>query len=152
MKPLVRTNGNLFPALPSLIEDFFTRDLLDSSTSNWRSGGGTMPSVNISETNDEYLIEVAAPGMKRENFKVELDNSILTISSEMESRNEETDSKTNFTRREFNYQSFQRSFSLPENKVEGEKITARYSDGILHITVPKKEEAKVKPAKQIAIS
>src|SRR5690606_11746049 len=133
MKPLVRTNGNLFPALPSLIEDFFTRDLLDSSTSNWRSGGGTMPSVNISETNDEYLIEVAAPGMKRENFKVELDNSILTISSEMESRNEETDSKTNFTRREFNYQSFQRSFSLPENKVEGEKITARYSDGILHI-------------------
>ncbi len=152
MKPLVRTNGNLFPALPSLIEDFFTRDLLDSSTSNWRSGGGTMPSVNISETNDEYLIEVAAPGMKRENFKVELDNSILTISSEMESRSEETDSKTNFTRREFNYQSFQRSFSLPENKVEGEKITARYSDGILHITVPKKEEAKVKPAKQIAIS
>ncbi len=152
MKPLVRTNGNLFPALPSLIEDFFTRDLLDSSTSNWRSGGGTMPSVNISETNDEYLIEVAAPGMKRENFKVELDNSILTISSEMESRSEETDSKTNFTRREFNYQSFQRSFSLPENKVEGEKITARYSDGILHVTVPKKEEAKVKPAKQIAIS
>lgn len=151
MKPLARTNGNLFPALPSLIEDFFTRDLLDTSTSNWRSGG-TMPSVNISETNDEYLIEVAAPGMKRENFKVELDNNILTISSEVESRNEETDSKTNFTRREFNYQSFQRSFSLPENKVEGEKIKARYSDGILHISVPKKEEAKVKPARQIEIA
>lgn len=152
MKPLVRTNGNLFPALPSLIEDFFTRDLLDSSASNWRSGGATMPSVNIAETNEEYLIEVAAPGMKRENFKIELDNNILTISSEVESQNEEKDNKTSFTRREFSYQSFQRSFSLPENKVEGEKITARYSDGILHIAIPKREEAKVKPARQIAIS
>lgn len=152
MKPLVRTNGNLFPALPSLIEDFFTRDLLDSSASSWRSSGATMPSVNIAETNEEYLIDVAAPGMKRENFKIELDNNILTISSEVESQNEEKDNKTNFTRREFSYQSFQRSFSLPENKVEGEKITARYSDGILHIAIPKREEAKVKPARQITIS
>ena len=152
MKPLVRTNGNLLPALPSLIEDFFNRDLLDSSASSWRSSGATMPSVNIAETNEEYLIDVAAPGMKRENFKIELDNNILTISSEVESQNEEKDNKTNFTRREFSYQSFQRSFSLPENKVEGEKITARYSDGILHIAIPKREEAKVKPARQITIS
>lgn len=152
MKPLVRNNGSLFPALPLLIENFLNRDLLDSSTSDWGSAGATMPSVNIAETNDEYLIEVAAPGMKRENFKVELDNNVLTISSEMESRNEEGDNKANFTRREFNYQSFQRSFSLPENKVEGEKITARYSDGILYVSVPKKEEAKVKPVKQIMIS
>lgn len=152
MKPLVRTNGTLFPALPSLIEDFFTRDWMDSSLPGWRFGNATMPSVNIAETNEEYLIDVAAPGMKREDFKVELDNDVLTISSEVQSENEEKDSKTNFTRREFNYQSFQRSFTLPEDKVKGEDITARYSDGILHITIPKKEDAKLKPARQIAIS
>ena len=64
----------------------------------------------------------------------------------------EKDDKGNYTRREFSYQSFQRSFSLPESKVLGDKISARYSDGILYVTVPKSEDAKVKPAKQIAIS
>jgi HSP20 family protein len=152
MKTVLRTNGNLFPALPSLIEDFFNRDLVDSSVFNWRETGATMPAVNIAETNEDYLIEVAAPGMKRENFKVELDNNVLTIASHIENEREEKNDKSNFTRREFNYQSFQRSFSLPENKVEGEKISAKYSDGILYVTVPKKEEAKVKPARQISIS
>ncbi len=152
MKTLVRTNGNLFPALPSLIEDFFGRDFLDSSLADWRERGATMPSVNIAETNEAFLIEVAAPGMKRENFKIELDNNVLTISSSIEEKHEEKDDKLNFTRREFNYQSFQRSFSLPESKVDGEKISARYTDGILYLTLPKREEAKVKPARQIAIS
>lgn len=152
MKTLLRTNGNLFPALPSLIEEFFNRDLIDSSVSDWRERGATMPSVNIAETNEDFLIEVAAPGMKRENFKVELDNNILTIAAHLEAEQEEKSEKANFTRREFNYQSFQRNFSLPENKVEGEKIVARYADGILYVTVPKKEEAKVKPARQISIS
>jgi HSP20 family protein len=152
MKTLIRTNGNYFPALPSLIEDFFNRDLVDSSTFNWRSNDGTMPAVNISETNDDYRIEVAAPGMKRESFKVELDNNVLTIASHVDSETESKDEKKDYTRREFNYQSFQRSFSIPESKVMGDKITARYTDGILYITVPKKEEAKVKPARQITVS
>lgn len=90
--------------------------------------------------------------MKRDEFKVELDNNVLTISSHREEKHEEQDERRNYTRREFNYQSFQRSFTLPENKVEGEKISARYVDGILTITVPKKEEAKVKPIKQIIIA
>jgi HSP20 family protein len=88
--------------------------------------------------------------MKREDFKVELDNNVLTISSNREEKQEDQNNE-NFTRREFSYQYFQRSFSLPENKVEGDKISARYVDGILHITVPKKDEAKVKPIKQISI-
>jgi HSP20 family protein len=150
MKNSLMTNGTLFPALPSLIEDFFSRNWADSTV--WRSVASTLPAVNINETNDAFHIEVASPGMKREDFHVELDNNVLTIASHRETKNEETDQKGMYSRREFNYQSFQRSFALPENKVEGEKIEARYTDGILHITIPKKEEAKVKPAKQITVS
>jgi len=152
MKTLVRTNGNLFPAIPSLLNDFFTDDWFNSSLANWRSNGTTLPAVNVRETNDDFRIEVAAPGMKRDDFKVELDNNALTISSQREDHREENDKDGGYTRREFSYQSFQRSFTLPENKVEGDKISARYVDGILQVTVPKREEAKVKPAKQIAVS
>lgn len=151
MKSLSRSN-NLFPSVPSLFDDFFTRDWLDWSNNNWRSAGATLPAVNIVETNDDFQIEVAAPGMKRDDFKVELDNNLLTISSQREDTQEQKDSDGNYTRREFSYQSFQRSFALPENKVHGDKISARYVDGILRVTVPKKEEAKVKPPKQIAVS
>jgi HSP20 family protein len=152
MKSLVRTNGNSFSSIPSLLNDFFTEDWLDSSVANWRSAGATLPAVNVKETNDDFRIEVAAPGMKRDDFRVELDNSVLTISSQMEDRKEQTDKSGRYTRREFSYQSFQRSFSLPENNVEGAKISAKYTDGILHVTIPKKEEAKVKPARQITVS
>jgi HSP20 family protein len=152
MKTLIRTNGNLFPVLPGLIEDLFNRDLSDSSVFNWNGFEATMPSVNIIEDNDAYTIEVAAPGMKRENFKIEFENNILTIASHVENKDEEKDDRKNFTRREFSYKSFQRTFSLPENKVEGERISAKYIDGILHILIPKREEAKVKPARQIAVS
>jgi HSP20 family protein len=153
MKTLVKPNGNLFPAIPSIIEDFFLmRDLIDTSNGNWKSTGATLPAVNVGETNDEFTIEVAAPGMKREDFHVELDNNMLTISSNREENREGKDKTHKYSRREFSYQAFQRSFSLPENKVEGDKISARYEGGILYISVPKKEEAKVKPRKQIAIS
>lgn len=149
MRTLVRQNSNLFPSLPSLLEDFFSRDWADSRPGN-RSYDSTLPAVNVRETNDNFAIEVAAPGMKRDDFKVELDNNVLTISSQREEQQDQQQ-EDNYTRREFSYRYFQRSFSLPENKVEGEKIAARYVDGILHITVPKKEEAKVKPVKQITI-
>ena len=152
MKTLVKTNGNSFSSIPSLLNDFFTDDWFDSSLANWRAVGATLPAVNVRETNDDFKIEVAAPGMNRDDFKVELDNNVLTISSELQDNREETDKNGKYTRREFSYQAFQRSFSLPENKVEGGKITAKYTDGILHITVPKKEEAKVKPARQIAVA
>lgn len=152
MKSLVKSNGTFFPTIPSLFDDFFNRDWLDSSLANWRVSGATLPAVNVMETNDDFKIEVAAPGMKRNDFKVELDNNVLTISSQREDKLEEKDANGNYTRREFSYQSFQRSFALPENKVLGDKISARYVDGILYVTVPKSEDAKVKPAKQIAVS
>ncbi len=149
-KSLVKTNGGLFPAIPSLLDDFFGMDWLDSTMANWSASGSTLPAVNVQETNDDYMIEVAAPGMKRDDFKIELENDVLTISSERENSHEEKDG--NYTRREFSYQSFQRSFSLPQNKVKGDEIKAKYDDGILRITVPKTEDAKRKPAKQIAVA
>ena len=111
-----------------------------------------MPAVNVRESNDEFMIEVAVPGMKRDDFKVELDNNVLTISSSKEEKAEEKNRAGEYTRREFSYQAFQRSFSLPEAKVEGGKISAKYTDGILYVTVPKREEAKMKPVRQIAVS
>ncbi|MBT1696722.1 Hsp20/alpha crystallin family protein [Fulvivirgaceae bacterium PWU4] len=149
-KGLVKSNGSLFPAIPSLLDDFFGRNWLDSTVANWRTSGATMPAVNVQETNDDYQIEVAAPGMKRDDFKIELDNNVITISSQREDSHEEKDG--NYTRREFSYQSFQRSFTLPQNGVKGEEIKARYVDGILRITVPKTEDARKKPAKQIAVA
>ncbi len=90
--------------------------------------------------------------MTKDDFEVELDNDKLLISAHRENQHEEKDQDGNYTRREFSYQSFKRSFSLPERVVKDDKISAKYSDGILHITVPKTEEAKVKPARQIQIS
>lgn len=152
MKSLARTNGTYFPSFPSLIEDFINRDWVDSTLANWRSAGSSLPAVNVVETKDDFRIEVAAPGMQRSDFKVELDNNVLTISAEREDKKEEQDADGRYTRREFSYQSFQRSFALPQNKVLGEQISARYTDGILHVTVPKSEEARVKPAKQIEVA
>ena len=150
MKTTLMTNRTLFPALPSLIEDFFNRNWMDTTASNGNFYP-TLPAVNISETNDAFQIDVAAPGMKRDQFNIQIDNYVLNISAEVKEENESGDND-HFTRREFHYGSFERSFTLPENKIDGERIEAKYVDGILHITVPKKEEAKVKPARQISIS
>jgi HSP20 family protein len=111
---------------------------------------GTVPSVNIKETNDEIKIDVAAPGMKKDDFKVTLENDYLTISSENQEEHEEKDETYN--QKEFSYQSFQRSFYLPENLVKADKIEAKYTYGILHLSVPKTEEAKKKEPKRIEIS
>lgn len=110
-----------------------------------------MPAVNVKETNDAYELEVAAPGMSKEDFRVELDNNMLVIAAEKEQKHEDQDEKNGYARREFSYQSFTRTFSLPERMVKGDQISAKYKDGILHISVPKTDEAKVKPTKQIAI-
>jgi len=152
MTSLVKKNGHLTPSMPSLLNDFFADDFFRLPFAQLRSEGATLPSVNIKEVPDAFQIQVAAPGMKREDFKVELDNNILSISSERQDQNEENDKDGTFMRREFSYQAFERKFTLPEGQVEGEKIQARYVDGILQIHVPKKEEARRKPARQIKIS
>lgn len=151
MGTLVKNNRSLFSAMPSLFDESMMRDWFNWPL-NGNSDRGSVPAVNVRETSDTYELEVAAPGMRKQDFKVELDNNMLVISAEKEDKHEEQDDKENYTRREFSYQSFVRTFSLPERLVEGDKISAKYHDGILHITVPKTDEAKVKPAKQIQIS
>ncbi len=150
---LAKYNDRLpsWSAWSNFVNDFFNRDWNDWSLRNFSTTNTTIPTVNIKETDDAYQVEMAAPGMVKDDFKIELNNDILTISSE---KKEETNEKENeqFTRREFSYQSFSRAFSLPANVVDSDKIAAKYNDGILSITIPKKEEAKPKPAKQIAIS
>lgn len=148
---LARLSDNVFPSLPSFFNRFFDGDMMDWSSTNFAGLNSTMPAVNVKETEDEYQIEVAAPGMKKEDFKVNFENGRLTISSEFKEEKKEG-KKQNYTRREYHYQSFQRSFTVPENLVNSEKIQANYTEGILYITLPKRDEVKPKPARQIKIS
>ncbi|MBD79571.1 MAG: heat-shock protein [Crocinitomicaceae bacterium] len=150
MNALVKRNGNYLPEFPSLFDDFFTRDIFNLSNLN-HSNNSTLPSVNVKEEVDSFELEVAAPGMSKNDFKIEFDNGRLLISAEKENQKEEKDAESNYTRREFSYKSFQRSFTLSERMIECNKISAKYQDGILHITVPKTEEAKVKPSRLIEI-
>ncbi len=141
---------NYSPTWPGFLNDFLNRDWYDWNNQNFSLTNTTLPSVNIKETENEFEVEMAAPGMKKDDFRIELNNSVLTISSEKQSENETKEGKT-VTRREFSYQSFSRSFTLPAI-VETDRITAKYENGILLINIPKKEEAKPKPLKQIQVS
>lgn len=143
---LVKTSDKMFP---SFFDNFFSRDLMDWNNSNFSSTNSTLPAVNIRETDESFLIEVAAPGLAKENFRVNLNRNRLVISSEQ--RNEKDQSDKKYSRREFSYQSFERSFFLPEGTVDGDRINAKYIDGILLVTLPKREEIKPKPAREIEI-
>ena len=129
----------------SLMENFFNDNFFTRDFSNF------VPAVNVSENENEYNVELSAPGFKKEDFKVELDNKTLTISAEHREEKEEGKTSKTFRRKEFNYGSFRRIFTLPET-VNEENIDAKYEDGILKLALPKKEEAKAKPAKEIKIS
>ncbi len=112
----------------------------------------TIPAVNVKEEEDEFEIQVAAPGMEKEDFNISLDGNLLTVSSEREEKEEEEAKEGGYSRREFSYQSFYRTFSLPENTIDSEKILAKYKDGILRIKLPKLEHAKKRPIRKIDIS
>jgi len=146
---LIKREENLFPVFPSLFDDFFTRDWFSGSTPAG-TGRTTIPAVNIVENDGAFMVEVAAPGMKKDDFHIELDNHVLTISAEFK-HEDKVEDKT-YTRREFNYTSFRRSFTLPENTVNEDKIKASYDDGVLNLEIPKREEAKAKPVRTIKIS
>lgn len=137
-------------SINSFFDDFITKDLFDWTDKNFASLGSNLPSVNLKETDSSIEIELAAPGMKREDFKVEIDNDLLMISSEKEEEKEEVGKKDNYIRKEFNYQSFYRTFSLPETANEN-KIEANYKDGILHVVIGKKEGTKKRALKTIPI-
>jgi HSP20 family protein len=144
-KALTR-NGGL---LPAVFDDFF------KPWNEWFDTGSgilnkmlTVPAVNIIESKNDFKLSFAVPGMKKDDFHIDVDGNMLTISSEKEESKEETDSK--YTRKEFNYSSFTRSFSLPED-VSKDNIQATYTDGVLHLLLPKKEEAKKTHTKNIVV-
>jgi len=142
MNSLARTNSNrglasrgLFPDFFTDIDRFFDQDLFRMPTQMMAN----MPAVNIRENENDFSIEVAAPGMKKEDFHIDVEDRMLTIGSQKEEN--KTDQKENYTRREYNYSAFSRSFRLPES-VKEEEINARYEDGLLKITVPKPKETE----------
>ncbi|MFM2293434.1 MAG: hypothetical protein RIS29_3247 [Bacteroidota bacterium] len=136
--------------MPSVFDRFFEGDLFDWSNRNFSLTNTTLPSVNIKEDSEGYQVEVAAPGFDKGDFKLQVDGDTLTISSEKKVENETKDGER-FTKREFSYQSFTRSFTLPQ-VADSEQISANYEKGILNVRIPKKEEAKPKPARLIEIN
>ena len=148
---LARLSNNWFPSVPSFLDRFFEGDVMDWNTWNFAGNNSTLPAVNVKEDDNEFMIEVAAPGLKKGDLKVNYENGRLMISSERKEEKKEKEGEK-LTRCEFSYQSFQRSFSVPEHVVNAEKISAKYEDGILHVALPKREELKPKPAKEIKIS
>ncbi|MCW3074789.1 MAG: heat shock protein Hsp20 [Flaviaesturariibacter sp.] len=143
----ITKRSNLFPS--HLFDDFLTRDLMNWGLSNNSTSNTTIPAVNIRETADNFEVEMAAPGMTKNDFKIELDGNQLTISSEKSSQ--QSGEESSYSRKEFSYQSFQRVFQLPKDVVDADKIGARYENGLLQLTIPKKEEVKKRPPRMIEI-
>jgi len=131
---LVSTN---YPTLSSLFDNMFDTEVSDWKRKNYSATQTTLPKVNIFEDKDGFTVEMAVPGMKKEDFEIKLDQNLLTISSEKNDEKKEV----KYVRREFAYQSFKRSFTLPE-AADDEKISAAYEQGVLRVSIPKKEEAK----------
>ena len=133
-------DNSFFDNFPTVFDDLLSG----------KSISGFTPSVNVSETDKNWHIEVAAPGLKKEDFKINLEKDMLTISAEM--KTEEKKEEKNYSRREFSYGSFTRSFRVRENSVDAENIAARYDNGILQIDLPKKSAEAAKNTREIRIA
>ncbi len=134
--------------MPTVFDDLFKpwNEWFDNSSILTRTMN--IPAVNIAEIKDKYEVSLAVPGMKKDDFKIDVDGNMLSISSEKEEKTEEKDKK--FTRKEYNYSSFSRSFSLPE-EVNQDKIEAKYEEGVLKISLPRNQQASKPTAKKIAV-
>jgi len=127
--------------MPNLFDDDFFPTLSHRTSS--------MPAVNVKEDDKNYILELAVPGMEKKDLKIDINEDVLTISSE--TKNESEESHDGYKRKEFSYSSFCRSFYIPEN-VNRDKIEANYKDGILSVGLPKMEEEKNKITRQVKIS
>lgn len=141
MNVVKRNSAHGFP----IVMDQFFKDILGGTQAH-----AQVPPVNVKETEAAFSLELIAPGFKKENFKIEIDNDLLMISSEVKAESIEKE-EGKFTRREFRTASFRRSFKLPEN-VKADEINAAYQDGILNISLPKKEETLPQAKRSIDIS
>lgn len=145
---LVKTkkNGN---AIPSLLSDFFDNNKFFNNNFFDRSIDQSLPAVNIKENANQFNIEFAAPGFNKNDFKISIEENVLTISAEKKQEKKET--KDHYTRKEFSFNSFSRSFTLPQT-VNADKVEAKYDDGILKLNINKKEKAKSTPKKEIKVA
>lgn len=148
MKALLKTQFG-HPKQPTFFDDFFGKEFFGYIPASVK----TIPAVNVKEDETNFTVEVAAPGMNKDNFNISLEDGILTISSESKSENTETDDKTKYTRKEFSYSSFKRSFTIDEEQINTEAISARYENGVLFVALPKQEKVEPeKKSKTISIS
>ncbi|MDA0196133.1 MAG: Hsp20/alpha crystallin family protein [Bacteroidetes bacterium] len=145
---LVKRNYYNVPTLNRFFDDFFTKDLYWNGE-NASPKLNSQPAVNVKETNQSFDLELAAPGLGKGDFNIEVNNDVLSISFEKKTENEVKEESYNV--REFGYQSFKRSFTLPET-VNADKIQAKYEQGVLSLTIPKKPENQPQPIKTIKIS
>jgi HSP20 family protein len=136
--------------LPSVFNDFFKpwNTWFDTPVGDMWGNVLSVPAVNVKENKDDFKISMAAPGMKKDDFNIDIDGNILSISAETKQEKEEKDAK--YTRKEFNYSSFCRNFTLPDGVMK-DKIAAGYTDGVLTLTLPKTEESRKTMAKHIAV-
>lgn len=145
MRTLVKAQCGAPSSNRFFFDDFFGKDIFDVNPKNVIK---TSPAVNVKENDKEYLLEVAAPGLQKENFVIEVNDGLLSISAETKTEKTESDENSKFTRKEFSFSSFKRTFSLDEESVDAENIVAKYENGILNISIPKKvkieEEKKAK--------
>lgn len=145
----MRTHRNL-PGLlvdfPTVVNNLFDEDIFTPMRRNF---GSKLPAVNIAEDVNNYGVEVMAPGFEKENFNIKVEHNQLIISAEM--NNEKNEKHDGYTHREFNTTSFKRTFNLPESEIDEDAISANYVNGILKVVLPKREEAKPKEPKTIAI-
>lgn len=140
--------ARLTERMPSVFDEFY-RPWNEWFDNGFSERTMTVPAVNVLENKDDYRLSLAVPGMKKDDFNIDIEGNMLTISCEKEEKKEEKEAK--FTRKEYNYTSFSRSFTLPE-EVNREKIDAKYEDGVLRLVMPKKEEAKkLASSKHIAV-
>lgn len=153
---LVKSNHRNLPRFgESFMRDPFFSDLFEPRRSMFQMNkffneDMDLPPINIKDQGNSLELELAAPGLNKDDFKITLDNGILTISSEKEQNREEEED--GFLRKEFSYNSFTRSFSLPENIDEDKEVKATYNDGILKLSIDKKPEQKSIPPKSIKVS
>lgn len=147
MSTLTKTNNQRSLMRPWL-RDFFDVENFFDGNSLLRPMTRSVPAVNVSENDKNFVVEVAAPGFRKEDFKVSVEEDTLTISAETKS--EAKDENKEYSRREYNYSSFTRSFSLPEN-AQADNIGASYTDGVLKLSIPK-NESRSKPGRTIQLN
>ncbi|HRG00086.1 MAG TPA: Hsp20/alpha crystallin family protein [Bacteroidia bacterium] len=150
MFSLTKTNNDrnrLFTDFPLLFDDAFSKNFFEKQNRILN-----VPAVNIKETDKSFELDLAVPGMDKKDFKIELKDGSITISAKHENKVEETNEKERYSRREFSYQSFSRSFVLAEDLVDTEGINAKYENGILNVSIPKKTNTQIKLSREIQIS